>query len=112
MANFKPARIERQNAEPLSDLLSRFVEANGLAPGLLRQAVFSAWDQASGAAAHTISKYVRDNVLYVTISSSVVRSGLVRSSDHILKKINMILKSDPTLSSLGICGEIKALKMK
>lgn len=112
MANFKPARIERQNAESISDILARFVSANSLAPGLLRQAVFSAWDSVSGAAAYSTSKFLKDGVLYVTLSSSVVRSRLFFRCDDIIDGVNACLKADSTLAMLGIDAEIKSIKLK
>lgn len=112
MANFKPAKIERQNAEPVSDLLAKFVSMNNLSEGLLREAVFAAWDQASGASLHSVSKFLKDDILHVSVSSSVVRSRLFFQLDAILEKMNSCLKEDSTLSMLGIRYEVKAIKLR
>lgn len=112
MANFKPAKIERQNAEPVSDLLAKFVSMNNLSSGLVREAVFAAWDRVSGAASQSVSKFLKDDVLHVSVSSSVVRSQLAFQLDAILEKLNSSLKEDSTLSMLGIICEVKAIKLR
>lgn len=112
MVNFKPAATHRQNAEPLSDILQLFVKANGLGPGLRRQAVFQAWDQASGQAGYISNKYLKDNVLYVTVSSSVVRSQLMFQKECLLQRINEILSEDELLKSIGETFRIEAIKMR
>ena len=112
MANFKPAKIERQNAEPVSDILAKFVSMNNLSAGLVREAVFSAWDQASGAASQSVSKFLKDDILHVSVSSSVVRSQLSFQLDAILEKMNSCLKEDSTLSMLGIKCGIKSIKLR
>lgn len=112
MANFKPAKIERQNAEPLSNALALFVARNHLGSGLLRHAVFNAWDKASGAGRLSANKFLKDGVLYVTLTSSVVRSTLNIQLDDILVRLNRILDEDESLRSLGISDRVNAIKLK
>lgn len=112
MVNFKPAATHRQNAEPLSDILKLFVKVNGLGPSLRRQAVFRAWDQASGQAGYTSNKYLKDNVLYITISSSVVRSQLLFQKEGLLQRVNEILSADQLLSTMGETFRIEAIKLR
>lgn len=112
MANFKPAKIERQETRPFSDLLGLFVAVNRLGPGLYRKAVFKAWDEASGAAVYTSGRFLRDGILYITLSSSVVRSQLMFQKDFILLKINELLKESETVGLSGIREEVKEIRLR
>lgn len=101
MANFKPARIERLNAEPVSKALSDFVRENSLVDGLLTQAVYSAWDEASGAAQYTVGRYLKGQTLYITLSSSVVRNQLSFQKEAITDEVNRLLASSFAVSITG-----------
>lgn len=112
MVNFKPAATHRQNAEPLSDILQLFVKKNGLGPMLRSQAAFQAWDQASGQAGYTSDRYLKNNILYITVSSSVVRSRLLFQKDGLLQRINEILNADQLLCSMGENFRIEEIKLR
>lgn len=100
MGSFKPSRMRRTEIITLGQALSEYVKVFKLDSNLGRQAVFDAWDQASDAGRYTSNKYLRDNVLYVTISSSVVRSQLTFQREHILERINSILREDEFLHDI------------
>lgn len=91
MANFKPAKIERINAEPVSAALSQFVRDNKLVDGLVGQAVLSAWDEATKAGKYTVSHCFKGGVFHANLSSSVVRSHLLYQKEAILEEMNRIL---------------------
>lgn len=112
MANFKPAKIKRSNAEPMSDVLRLFVAVNHLGAGLYRKAVFDAWDEASSAARYSNYKFLKDGVLYVTVSSSLVRSQLMFQKDVILKKMNGILANSETARLSGFSEGVKDIKLR
>lgn len=86
--------LSRKEAYSMNDLISRYIKEMKLTAGLNRQRIFAAWDEVSGAAAYTVGRYVKDNVLYCTISSSVVRNRLYFQQDIILKNINEFLRND------------------
>lgn len=112
MANFKPLKIMRRNAEPVSDILSRFVYSNGLADGLVRQAVFDAWDKVSGASRYSSARSFKGGTLYVTLSSSVVRSSLSFRVGELLGLINEELERNETLALLGIRGCVNKIYLR
>lgn len=87
-------RMARKTAQPLSDVLKDFIKANRLTRGINIQCVFRAWDDASGAAAYTSRRFFRDGKLYITLSSSVVRSQLSFQKDLLLEKVNARLSED------------------
>lgn len=112
MGNFKPAKIERVNAEPLGNLLKLFVVQNNLGGAFVRNAVFAAWDEASGAALNTVNRYFRDGTLYVTLNSSLVRRELMFRKDYLLDTLNGILSRSETLSCCGLGCEVKNIIMR
>ena len=112
MANFKPAKIQRVNAEPLSSALSSFITVNGLAEGLFRQKVFSCWEELAGTAGYESGKYLKDGVLYVTFKSSVVRSSLSFRLPEILEGVNDMLGRDETLMMAGIRDRLNAIRLR
>lgn len=95
-----------------SDVLSLFVVMNHLGPGLYRKAVFQAWDEASGASKYTSNRFLKDGVLYITLSSSVVRSQLMFQKDFILLKINDMLRKSETVGLSGIKEEVKEIRLR
>ena len=113
MANFKPAKISRQDPRPLSDAIPAFVRVNGLGKGLASRLVFDIWDEVSGAAGYSTNKFFRDGVLNVTISSSVVRSQLLFQLDIIKDRINKSLKDNESAKMFGLGDiEVKTIRLR
>lgn len=75
-------------------LVSQFIREMKIASGLNEQLIYSAWDKVSGASGYTVSKYIKNNILYCGISSSVVRNNLFFHRDVMVRKINEILLED------------------
>ncbi len=106
-------RISRKNAQPLAEVLRQYLGSRGLAKGMSTHLVFSAWDNASGAGPYTVRKFFRDGKLYITLSSSVVRSQLGFQRKELVDKMNALLKADELFP--GKTGEgnyIKELILK
>ncbi len=78
----------------MDELISIYIKEMKLTAGLNRQRIFAAWDEVSGAAAYTVDRYLKNNVLYCAISSSVVRNRLYFQQDIILRNINEFLLND------------------
>ena len=87
-------RLNRKDAYSMDELVRRYINEMKLVNGLNRQRIFEAWDQASGAARYTVGKYLKDGVLYCSISSSVVRNRLFFQKQRILELINAFLMED------------------
>lgn len=90
----KPAKVARKTALPMEELMTMYIKSMKLTSGLNTKRVFSAWDEASGAAEFTLKRFFRDKKLYITLNSSVVRSQLYFQKDALLEKINAILRAD------------------
>jgi len=94
MGNNGVIRFGRRQAESLSGPIMECLRSSGLYDGLVRNKVFELWDSLSGANRFTINKYLKDNILYITISSSALRNKLQYQLPVILAKINESLSSD------------------
>ena len=87
-------RIARKKALDMEEVVSMYIKSMKLTAGLNTQRIFSAWDDASGAAPYTLKRFFRDGKLYITLSSSVVRNQLSFQSDVLVEKMNSILAKD------------------
>ena len=90
----KPARIERKTALGMEELVQQYIKSMKISSGLNTHRISAAWDQASGAAAYTIKRYYRGGRLYITLSSSVVRSQLSLQKEALIEKMNALLSQD------------------
>jgi len=87
-------RIPRKKAITIAEAMMDFIRQAKLAPGLNTRCIFNAWDEASGASSYTLKRFFRDGKLYVTLSSSVVKSQLSMQNRLLVEKINGILKEN------------------
>lgn len=98
---------------PMAEAIKQFLKQSGLGSGHNTQCIFEAWDEVSGAAGYTLSKFFRDGVLYVTLKSSMARMQLEMQKQDIIAGINLLLsrnglfiKDDPNVQY------VKELKLK
>lgn len=105
------SRVERKQAVTIGDALQTFLRQSHLSSGLNTRRVFAAWDEASGAGNFTLKKFYRDGVLYITTSSSVVRSQLEFQKAALVEKINALLAQDelffPDEAKVGFVKELR-----
>ena len=87
--------MSRKEPASLAELIPSMLKVMRLGSGMKEQLILSAWDKVTGAAPYTMSKYVRNGVLFCSISSSVVRSQLFFHRDEIVKAINRELETGP-----------------
>ena len=87
--------LRRREAVGMDELMDMFVKNMKIASGLNSQRIADAWDEVTGAGRYTLDKYVRNGVLYCTMSSSMVRDRLSFQKIAIVEQINERLKSDP-----------------
>lgn len=83
--------MERRNAQTLGEVLHEFFEEHtDLYEKILENRAKRAWGELLGPSilqyTHTI--YIRDKVLYVSLTSSVLRSELLLCRDRLLKSLN------------------------
>lgn len=86
--------IQRKYPIEIGVAIGEFIREMKLASGLNTSIIFSAWDEVSGAARYTVSRFFRDGCLYITLNSSVVRNELYLRKDIIIRQINIKLAND------------------
>ena len=83
--------LDKKNAQPISDMLSEFL--NGipkLKVSLAEHRAISAWKEllGEGVSQYTTNIYFRRNVLFVQLTSSVLRAELLMNKQNLIKRIN------------------------
>lgn len=94
MAGEGQSRISRKKTLSMDEVVSMYIKSMKLSSGLNTQCIFSAWDEASGAAPFTLKKFFRDGRLYITLNSSVVRNQLSFQKEALVEKMNDILSKN------------------
>lgn len=86
MSEFK----RNSNEAPLKDLIDRFLKAYRLDGKMKEMDVLSGWKDMMGVAVanRTESLYIRNRVLHVKMSSSVMRDELAHGKQIILLRVN------------------------
>ena len=91
-------------------IVSEYIKSMKLAAGLNTQRIFAAWDACSGAGPFTLKRFFRGGKLYITLSSSVVRSQLYFQRDLLIEKMNAFLSADALFTddnrSVGFVQEL------
>ncbi|WCO02566.1 DUF721 domain-containing protein [Psychroserpens ponticola] len=82
--------------QPISDILKEFVDANNLQTGLDKVNVREAWAKmmGNGVNNYTTNIILERDVLYVQLSSSVLREELSYGKEKIIKMLNESLGKD------------------
>lgn len=85
--------MKREEAKLINSLLSDFVKKAGLEKQLRTIDVFDAWDIAVGkkGAKITSSKFLKEGILFCTISSSIGRNELQYQLHNVIEKINSLV---------------------
>ena len=104
-------RLGRKEAIGMEELVSAFIREMKLSSGLNRQRVFEAWDTVTGAAPYTLSKSFAKGILFVTLSSSVVRNQLFFQRAEIAEGINAFLAGDGLFTGEA-AGYVKSIILK
>ena len=94
----------------MDELVKQYIKSMKLASGLNTQRIFEAWDACSGAGEFTLKRYFRDGKLYITLSSSVVRTQLHFQKQDLVEKMNRFLLDDSLFtednSTVGFIQEL------
>ncbi len=82
--------MRRSNTQSLSEVLKEYVEQNRIDRKLKEIDVVEGWEQLLGKtiAHYTKNIFIRNKVLYVEISSSVVKNELFLMREEICRRIN------------------------
>jgi predicted nucleic acid-binding Zn ribbon protein len=83
--------MRRKNAQTIGEVIRDFLEENKfLQKKIHENRIEHAWVELLGdmVMRYTRSFYVRNRVLYVSLSSSVIRNELALSREHLVKSLN------------------------
>lgn len=81
---------------PISDLLKEFVDTNNLQQGLDKVNVRNAWENmmGNGVNNYTTNIVLKQDILYIQLSSSVLREELSYGKEKIIAMLNESLGKD------------------
>ena len=84
------------NESSISDVLKEIIQSNKLQPGIGQIAVKEAWKNLMGNGVNNYTKNImlKNNTLYVELTSSVLREELSFGKEKIVKMINEELRRD------------------
>ena len=84
------------NESSIGDVLKEIIQVNKLQPGIDQIAVKEAWKNLMGNGVNSYTKNIllKGTVLYVELTSSVLREELSYGKDKIIKMINEELRRD------------------
>lgn len=106
-------RLAHRDAIGMPDLMKAFVKHFNLSAGLNTQKLFDAWDKVSGAESFTLNKFFKGGTLYVTVSSSMVRTQLGFQKDSLIKAMNDLLEKDPLfMKDRNTVGYVKKIILR
>ncbi|MDD4490759.1 MAG: DUF721 domain-containing protein [Paludibacter sp.] len=82
--------MRRRNTESIRDVIEQFLKQKKLDKPLFEKKVVDAWPEVLGKNIMEYSNnlYVKNGILYVTITSSVLRHDLFISRENIVQSLN------------------------
>ncbi len=89
--------MKKKDAISLKEAMSNFFEENeSLKVGLAERKVVTAWKElfGEGVAHYTKKIYLRNNTLYIHLSSSVLRAELLMNKQNLIDKLNETAEMD------------------
>ena len=103
----------RKEAVGMDAMMKLFLHHYNLSPRLNTQRVFDAWDAVSGLKDLTLNKFYRDGKLFVSVSSSMVRSHVEFQKADMVRAINEHLREDSLFDKeCTLVGYVKELIIK
>lgn len=82
--------MKRNNTEQIGDVLRQFLRQQGLETPLNEYRLVDAWKDAVGPviARYTTNLFIKNQVLYVSLSSSVIRQELMMGREMLIRNLN------------------------
>ena len=101
-------RLDRREARGMDETVTALIRTLGLTSRLNTRRIFAAWDSVSGLGDKTLRRYYRDGKLYITLSSSMLRTRIGYEKDLLAAKINEVLAGDSLYTPMK--GQEKPVK--
>ena len=82
--------MRRNNAEQIGDVIRKFFRINGLESPLNEYRLVQAWKDVVGPviSKYTSNLYIKNQILYVHLTSSVLRQDLMMGRDILVRNLN------------------------
>lgn len=82
--------MKRKNAIPIGDLIRQYLREEGLETPLNQQRLISAWGVVlgNGILNYTADIFIKNQTLWVKITSSVIRQELSYAREQIVRRLN------------------------
>jgi len=82
--------MKRNNAEQIGDVIRKFLRDERLECPLNEQRLINAWKEVLGAgiASYTGDLYIRNQILYVHLTSAALRQELMMGRELLVKSLN------------------------
>ena len=82
--------MNRNDAQQIGDMIRRFFRQNGLESPLNEYRLVHAWNDVVGPviSRYTTNLYIKNQILYVHLSSSVLREELMMGRDMLVRNLN------------------------
>ena len=82
--------MKRNDAQQIGDMIRRFFRQNGLESPLNEYRLVHAWNDVVGPviSRYTTNLYIKNQILYVHLSSSVLREELMMGRDILVRNLN------------------------
>lgn len=89
--------MRKRNTETIGEVLKEFFEENKfLKAKIAENRILAGWEKVLGStiASYTTNLYFKNGILYIQLSSSVLRSELMLSKDRLIKSLNEYADTD------------------
>ena len=92
--------MKRNNTEQIGDVLRQFLRQQGLETPLNEYRLVDAWKDVVGPviARYTTNLFIKNQVLYVSLSSSVIRQELMMGREMLIRNLNAQVGSQVILN--------------
>lgn len=82
--------MKRNDAQQIGDMIRRFFRQNGLESPLNEYRLVHAWNDVVGPviSRYTTNLYIKNQILYVHLSSSMLREELMMGRDMLVRNLN------------------------
>ena len=82
--------MRRNNAEQIGDMIRKYFRQNGLESPLNEYRLVQAWKDVVGPVItrYTTNLYIKNQILYVHLTSSVIRQELMMGRDILVRNLN------------------------
>ena len=92
--------ISRREPVTLGSVIEKLLSGTPVSKGLIEDDVCHAWDRICGLPQGVVKRNYNDGILYVTFSSSALRSMIYPKRDSIAARINAYLAANPRFAEI------------